>query len=146
MGMKKRMLSGVAAGIAAVGLLAGGASAASALSYTPTPAVDGSPITVTSTGSLPAGGYRVGVCTVQTFGSGPTAAPACGALTNVTHGGGVLVATTGTVFETGNANAHSVPALPAQPADFDCDAPGSCEVVIVNHSTRATVESATLAF
>jgi len=148
MGMKMnhKALKSVAALAAAGAMVFAGAASANALSYTPTPAVDGSPVTVTSTGSLPSGAYRVGICTVAVYGSGPTAAPACGALTNVTHGGGALVATTAAVFETGNANAHSIPALPAQPATFDCDLANSCEVVIVDHATRATVESDFLVF
>jgi len=130
--------------LGAAGLVVGTSVAASALTYSPDPFSDGNPITVTSTSTtLPAGTYRVGICTVATF----SGVPACGAQTNVPGfaGGQLTGVVTPAVFEFGNANAHfGVPGMPpGQPSTFDCDDPTDCVVVITRHSgsSSVTVES-----
>ena len=144
MGIKRTLLRGFAAGVATVALIAGGASAASALDYKP-PAVDGQSLTVVSSNELAAGTYRVGICTTATFGL--FKAPACGAMVDVAHPGGKpLTATTPAVYKQGNANAHVK--LPGHQGTFDCPTAGSCDVVIVKHVGLRTVpvENAPLIF
>jgi len=143
--LKVRLVLPTVALGAGTALVLGGAFAASALSYNPYPAVDGEAITVTSdSNDLPAGTYRVGVCTTESFGF----APACGAYSDedvvLTEPGQIVDAVTAPVSETENANAHA--ALPGQPDEFNCVAEGACVVVIVNHTTKQIVESAPLIF
>lgn len=153
MSLKKKTLGGLVAGVASVGLLASGASAATALTYSPEPAVDGQALTVSSTSTdLPAGNYRVGVCTVDNVGTIPIA-PACGAYTEkdviLDEPGQIKDVQIGAVKEKGNDNAHS--GIPGQGNDwktFDCGV-GECEVVIASHPTTGpgeVVESQTLVF
>ncbi|WP_427870183.1 hypothetical protein [Leucobacter luti] len=145
MGIKRTLLRGFAAGVATVALIAGGASAASALEYTPNPANSGQTITVTSNSSLAADSYRVGICT--SHGIGLFQAPACGAMSNVAHPGGrQLVTTIPGVSKTRIANMHKK--LPGHAETFDCSTAGACEVVIVKHRWygSTTVERAPLVF
>lgn len=144
MGIKRTLLRGFAAGVATVALIAGGASAASALDYKP-PAVDGQSLTVVSSNELAAGTYRVGICTTDTFA--PFNAPACGAMVDVVHPGGELLrTTTPAVYRHGNDNAHA--GMPGQSLTFDCNVADSCDVVIVKHEGRrsVTIEKAPLVF
>lgn len=132
--------------VAVAGLLFAGSAGANALSYSPGPAVSGSPLSVTSTStSIPAGTYRVGICTKANVGI-PAIAPACGAFSAdvvLSSAGQIVNATTDVVKQTGNVNAHA--SIPGQPATFNC-ASNNCEVVIVNHATRAFIERQDLAF
>lgn len=138
------MLAPLGVTLGAVGLVVGTPLAANALTYNPDPFSDGNPITVASTSTtLPAGDYRVGVCTTAVF----SGVPACGAQVTVAGftGGQLTGVVTPAVFEFGNANAHfGVPGMPpGQPATFDCDTSTTCVVVITRHSgaTSVTVES-----
>lgn len=152
MSLKKKVLGGLVAGVASVGLLASGATAATALTYSPEPAVDGQTLTVSSTSTdLPAGNYRVGVCTVENMGTIPIA-PACGAYTEndvtLDESGQIKDVEIGVVKEVGNDNAHS--GIPGQGDidKFNCG-PGECEVVIASHPTTGAgevVESQVLVF
>ena len=145
MGIKRTLLRGFAAGVATVALIAGGASAASALKYEPTPSANGQTLAVVSSNPLAAGTYRVGICTEDTFA--PFNAPACGAMVDVVHPGGELLrTTTPAVYQKGNKNAHF--GMPGQYRTFNCDVASSCDVVIVKHEGRrsVTIEKAPLAF
>ena len=145
MGINRTLLRGFAAGVATVALLAGGASAASALSYDPDPANSGHSMTVTSTGALSADIYRVGIGTTAVFGI--LRAPACGAMSEVEHAGGApLIAVLPSVSKSAIANQHVK--LHRQPTHFDCSVSGQCEVVISKHRWFGTsvVERAPLVF
>lgn len=146
MTVKTRAAQVLLGAAAVAGLLFAGTSGANALSYSPGPAVDGASLSVTSTStSIPAGTYRVGICTKTNVGF-PAIAPACGAFSGdvvLSSAGQIVGAATGIVKKTANANAHA--SIPGQPSTFNCTT-NNCEVVIVNHSTRAFVERQDLAF
>lgn len=147
MTMKNKTLKSVAALAAAGAMVFAGAASANALSYTTTPVGGGQQyLTVTSTGSLPAGDYRIGLCTKAVFANGAPFggfAPACGAMNDVNHpSAGVLVDDTADFLESAIGNEHAFLGG-SQPGTFDCSAANTCDVVIVDHVTKAVVEQLT---
>lgn len=115
-----------------IGAVIGTGGAAFALTYSPDPVHVGDTITVTSTSTdLPKGDIRVSVCTTKRYGLFQV--PACTKVPNpVNFQGGQLVHAF-TLPETVDLpNAHSF--FPAQGDTFRCDAPGLCEILIVDHN------------
>lgn len=130
------------------GLVVSAATAASALTYSPDPipepaaGEDGVAVHVVSDRTdLPAGNYKVSLCTVT---SSALEIPSCLASENDGNlidnfPGGQLELDISGVKKTGMPNAHHF--LQWTKPTFSCDKPGSCEFLIVKHEAgRKTVQ------
>lgn len=114
-----------------LGLLVGGASAASALTYSPDPIVSGETVHVVSTSTnLPAGNYKIGLCSTISTGL----IPYCTEGESISNFPGGQIEAEFRVLYEGNTNAHKKYFWWQDPT-FDCKAEGDCEILIVQHET-----------
>jgi hypothetical protein len=128
----------IATGAAAVAVLAPQAAFAATVSVSPsTGIVSGSNVTVSGTGYVANGAYKVGVCSTKTYGVFGIPACASGVDATVDANGNLSVTV---VASKTNANAHaSIPVVGAgQPASFTCKGTAStndqCEIVVTDHN------------
>lgn len=97
--------------------------------------VDNTVVTASASGLTANSTYYVGVCETATY---PLGVPACGSFTSTTSSATGAISATVTV-NVSASNSHA--AVPGQPADIDCSAPGSCQVAVANHTGRVFVDT-----
>jgi hypothetical protein len=142
----------IAAGAAAVAVLAPQAAFAATVSVSPSSSiVSGSSVTVSGTGYTANGTYKIGICSTKSYGI--FGIPACNAgVTATTDSGGNL--SVSVVATKTNTNAHASIAAPfnaGQPSTFTCKgtaANDQCEIVVTDHngSTSTIVARQNISF
>lgn len=132
----------IASAAAAAAVLLPQAAFAATVSISPsTNLADNDVVSVTGTGYVANGSYKVGICSKETYGIFGLPACATGVAVSATGSGTLNVNYTVTAT---NANAHaSIPVVGlGQPSAFTCAGAGDddCEIVITDHNgTSSTI-------
>lgn len=129
-----RFFKTVSVAIAGAALTLGGTLSANALTINPNPIVENQAFTVTSSNSLPAGDYKVSICSKETWSFFGQEVPACAKGVGVKIDGfeGGILTTTISGINRNTPNAHAF--MFRQPDTLDCEE-YHCEVIIAYHKS-----------